>query len=284
MTQAFLTMLDERLAATQRKEVVVYVHGFNETFESAAFTLAELCHFLGREFVCVMYSWPAGSGGNLLTGYGRDRESSEFGMFHLKRIIRLIGRSQQVKEMQLIAHSRGTDVLLSAFRALAIENHAAGIPASASKLGHIVLLAPDVDQEIAAQRVAPIPADPDIPTAKGEPHLGIRQEIRATIYVSPEDRALLASAFLFRSKRLGRFDVETMDQDMADFWESLGKVQMIQAPTTRTDRFGHSYFTSNPNVSSDLIQLLRYDRVPGDPERSLRPVAAPLIWQIVEPD
>ena len=37
----------------------------------------------------------------------------------------------------------------------------------------------------------------------------------------------------------------------------------------RTDLFGHSYFTSNPRVSSDLIQLIRYGKGPGDPGRDL---------------
>ena len=30
-----------------------------ETFETAAFTAAELCHFLGREPVCAFFTWPA---------------------------------------------------------------------------------------------------------------------------------------------------------------------------------------------------------------------------------
>ena len=43
-----------------RKEVVLFVHGFANTFEDAALTTGELCHFLGREFVCVVFTWPAG--------------------------------------------------------------------------------------------------------------------------------------------------------------------------------------------------------------------------------
>ena len=39
-----------RLAAAPRKEVVLFVHGYANTFEDAAFTMADFCHFLGREF------------------------------------------------------------------------------------------------------------------------------------------------------------------------------------------------------------------------------------------
>ena len=49
--------LAERLANAPSREVLLYVHGFNETFESAAYTTAELCHFLGREDVCTFFTW-----------------------------------------------------------------------------------------------------------------------------------------------------------------------------------------------------------------------------------
>jgi hypothetical protein len=47
----------------------------------------------------------------------------------------------------------------------------------------------------------------------------------------------------------------------------------------RTDLFGHSYFTSNPKVSSDLIALLRYGLRPNDPGRPLEEVEKPF-WRI----
>ena len=100
------------LHPSHRQEIVIYVHGFNETFETAAFTIAELCHFLGREHVCSFFTWPAGSRGFILTAYGYDRESSEFGTFHLKKMIRFLAQSSRVEKVHLLAHSRGTDVLL----------------------------------------------------------------------------------------------------------------------------------------------------------------------------
>ena len=51
-----------RLAHFEKKEVIVFVHGFNNTFETSAFVLAEIWHFSGRRGVPVLYSWPAASG------------------------------------------------------------------------------------------------------------------------------------------------------------------------------------------------------------------------------
>ena len=46
---ALTAEIERRLDESPRNEIVLYVHGFNETYETAAFTSAELCHFLGRE-------------------------------------------------------------------------------------------------------------------------------------------------------------------------------------------------------------------------------------------
>lgn len=59
--RSFRDELRQRVARSKNKDVILYVHGFNETFATAAFTAAELCHFLGRESVCAFFTWPASS-------------------------------------------------------------------------------------------------------------------------------------------------------------------------------------------------------------------------------
>jgi esterase/lipase superfamily enzyme len=61
--------VERRLDAVPKKELLLYVHGFNETFASAAYTAAELCHFLGREQVCAFFTWPASTTGNFRISY-----------------------------------------------------------------------------------------------------------------------------------------------------------------------------------------------------------------------
>jgi len=55
-----------RLEAAPSGQVMLYVHGFNETFATAAYTAADLCHFFGRAHVCAFFTWPASSSGNPL--------------------------------------------------------------------------------------------------------------------------------------------------------------------------------------------------------------------------
>jgi esterase/lipase superfamily enzyme len=204
--QALTAELERRLDASSRKEIVLYVHGFNETFETAAFTLAELCHFLGREHVCTLFTWPAGIGGFILTAYGYDRESSEFGSFHLKKMIRFLAQLPRVEKIHLLAHSRGTDVLLSALRELMLEAYTSGRTLDVLKLENIILMAPDIDSDIATQRMNPIVSDPDMFRARPTEILPFDDVgSTLTVYTSPVDKALRASSILFRSRRAGQF-------------------------------------------------------------------------------
>jgi hypothetical protein len=63
---------------------------------------------------------------------------------------------------------------------------------------------------------------------------------------------------------------------------AIGNIDVIQVEG-RTDLFGHSYFTSNPKVSFDLIALLRYRLGPNDPGRPLEEVEKPF-WRIPRAD
>ena len=68
--------LGNRIAAAPRKEVVLFVHGYPNTFQDASFTMGELCHFLGREFVCAVFTWPAGGSRGLFFGYNVDESQA----------------------------------------------------------------------------------------------------------------------------------------------------------------------------------------------------------------
>ena len=87
-TEEFRRTLLQRLELTSRKEVVIYVHGYRNTFKDSAFSMAELWHFLGRIGVPIVYSWPSGYPG--LFGYTYDRESSEFTVHHLREVLNLV--------------------------------------------------------------------------------------------------------------------------------------------------------------------------------------------------
>ncbi|RDE49421.1 MAG: alpha/beta hydrolase [Candidatus Accumulibacter meliphilus] len=268
---AFQDEVQRRLAQAPKKEILLYVHGFNETFATAAYTAAELCHFLGREQVCTFFTWPASSRGNFLTSYTTTTESAEYAVEHLKKSIRMLATTPGVEGLQILAHSRGTALTLRAVRELANEALAAGKePADLTKIDNLVLLSPDIDVDIAGQEITSYLSDPDLATVWSEGRIPRVLKGRLTIYASPEDRALRVSQLLFRSRhRVGQLRPEDIPEPIQRHFEMTGRIDLISYEGERTDRFGHSYFTTSPEVSSDLIELIRYGKQLGEPGREL---------------
>jgi esterase/lipase superfamily enzyme len=232
----------QRLALTARKAAYVYVHGYNNTFEDGVLVIAELWHFLGRQGVPILYTWPAGSGSGLLAS------------------------TPELEELNLIAHSRGTDVLTSALRELYIETHAAGKDfRTVYRIKNVVLAAADLDLEVVTQRVA-------------AEYVGLGVE-RSTLYVSPVDKAMGFSALLFESvRRMGQVRPEDLTDAERQHLERVARTQLIDARVP-TGFIGHAYFYRHPAVSADLILLLRYQLEPGSPGRPLHKRGANF-WQI----
>ncbi len=249
MVQALHDELRRRLAITPRKEAYVFVHGFGNTMEVAAFRMAEMWHFLGREGVAILYSWPAGYPG-LLRGYTRDRESGEFTIFHLKEFLKALASCPEIETVHLIAHSRGTGVAMTAMRELIVEIRASGEdPQAELKLGNIIMAAPDIDADVSSQRNA-------------AEHVYDGYEL-LTVYVSQNDRAIGTAEWLFSSpRRLGKIEPRELLRSETSRIKLLTNVDVVDA-RVHTDYTGHGYFLSNPAVFSDIILILRYDRTPG---------------------
>ncbi|MBP7936988.1 MAG: alpha/beta hydrolase [Phycisphaerae bacterium] len=245
-----VALLSERLAKTPRHECYIYVHGFSNTFENAAFVMAGLWHFMGHTGVPIIYTWPAGSPEGALGGYSHDSESGQFTGYHLRQFLRTVASCPDLEKMHLIAHSRGTDVLTTALRELNLECRAAGKQTrSELKLGNVILAAADLDFEVTSQRITAelLPLVPE----------------RMTVYVSPTDRAIGVADVLFGSKRrIGQLRWDDLNPEQRKVLNAISQMQIVDA-RVNTGFLGHSYFHASPAVSSDVILLLRDNRDPG---------------------
>ena len=246
--------------------------------------MGEMCHFLGREFVCAIFTWPAGGKHGILFGYEEDYESSTFAVEHLRKAIRTIADTPGLERIHILAHSRGTDVLATALSELSFESYMqqTTLPRRV-KLGNVVLMAPDLDIEVAPEKILAIISDPDVPYgATPDPHAVFRalRPFHLTIYVSPDDKALATSGWLFGSlARLGRVDTSILTPEQVELAARLGFLDVIQVRGT-TDLFGHGYFVSNPRASADLIAMIRYGLKPNEPGRPLEEVKRPF-WRVL---
>lgn len=256
-----------RLALTPKKEVYVDVHGVATEFDDAVLSMAEFWHYLGREGVPIVYSWPAGSEG--LVFYTVDRESGEFTVLHLKQFLRFLAGIPEVERIHIGAHSRGTDVVVTALRELIIEARAKGLdPRQHLKIENLVLLAADIDVEVDMQRI------------DGEamaPAFG-----RATIYTNTEDKALGVARSLFSSRaRVGSVAPSDLTPRQRELLARSSNVDVIVYQGSGGGLFGHGYY-DDPAVSADLVMLLRYGWHPEEGKRLGLERIGDHIWRIRE--
>lgn len=247
---ALNAQLAEWMAETDHRDVYLFVHGFNNTFEDSVIRPAGTWHFLGRTGVAACYSWPAGYGG--LFGYAYDRESGEYTVFHLKRAIKALSRSPHVDRIHIIAHSRGADVATSAVRELVIEYAAAGLDLRESlKIQTLVLAAPDLDTGVFKQRVL----SEGVLAAVG----------RLVVYFSPEDTALSFAAWLFSAgRRLGAISLEEITDETGQRLASVPNIEFVASLVRMPWSANHDYVFAHAAAMSDLTLLLRDGAKPNE--------------------
>ncbi|MBL7645715.1 MAG: alpha/beta hydrolase [Candidatus Hydrogenedentes bacterium] len=260
-------VVSKQLSQTDLKEVYVLVHGYNVPFDDSVTTIAELWHFMGRQGVPIAYSWPAGHGG--IRGYTTDRESGEYTVMHLKNMLEALAQCPDLQKVNILAHSRGTDVALTALRELNIAYRNRGLdPGKALKLGSVVLAAPDLDFEVVTQRVM----------AEGVPFV----PEQVTIYISEDDRALGLSSWVFDSvSRIGKLTSKILSPVQKKRLAQNDTLEVVDARVKRADIFGHSYFYQDPSVSSDVILVLKEHRAAG--AENGRPLALQDNFWVVNP-
>lgn len=249
----FRAEIHRRLTASRHKDVTIFIHGFNNSFDDAAATLAELWHFTGRRGVPLLYTWPAAHGG--LFGYFVDRESGEFTIFHLKEMLRQLATMKEIENIHIIAHSRGTDVTTTALRELMIASRAAGKkPLEEMRIQNLILAAPDLDFGVMRQRLI---------AEKFGPAIG-----QITIYTAQTDSALNISESIMTGLRLGKLESQDFSETERKIFSSVKNVSFINVLDVGSF-ISHAYFLDSPSASSDLIQVLRHGSKPGSKERPL---------------
>ena len=212
--------------------------------------MAQLWHFMGRDGVPIIYTWPAGRGG--LRGYNYDRESSEFTIYHARQFLKSLAEVPGLEKVHIVAHSRGTDVAVTTLRELQLEFRGTGIDTRERlKMGTLVLAAPDLDWEVAQQRM----------TAE---HFIVLVPEHATFYLSGEDKAIGIAGWFFASvQRIGRLGKEDLNEAQVDAIQNWNTGEVVNV---RVDAgfIGHGYFIDDPAVLSDMILLLRDGRKAGE--------------------
>ncbi|MDQ2091084.1 alpha/beta hydrolase [Marimonas arenosa] len=161
--------------------LLLFVHGYNNTLEDAAFRLAQIRHDFALEEPALLFSWPSAGDPR---GYVYDRDSVMFARDGFVQLLRDLNRSGQ-KRILLVAHSMGSYLAMESLRQIALtgDRHLYGA------LEGVILMSPDIDPDVFRQQAAAIGKLP-------QPFI---------IMTSQSDRVLSLSGLLTgRKARLGR--------------------------------------------------------------------------------
>jgi uncharacterized protein YjbI with pentapeptide repeats len=111
----FFEEVDRTVSDAERykDQLFVFVHGYNMTFESAAFRTAQIAYDLQFDGAPVMYSWPSRGG---LTSYEYDQISAVRSREYLRTFLLMLKKQSGAAGINLIAHSMGNLALMEVIR------------------------------------------------------------------------------------------------------------------------------------------------------------------------
>lgn len=222
-----LRRFDARLRQTPKRQVLVFVHGYNTRFPEAVYRFAQIVHDTRTTATPVLFTWP--SRGDLLA-YPYDRESANYSRDALEALLQFLAKDRSVGEISILAHSMGNWVMMEALRQMAIRD--GRLPA---KIKEVMLAAPDVDVDIFRQQLNEIGG----------------QRPPFTVFVSQDDSALAFSKhFWSGGRRLGAIDPHA-EPYRSDF-EKLHVDLFDLTDVKSADSMNHGKFATAPEV----VQLI----------------------------
>lgn len=256
--EEFLARLGDTVDRSPERSLLIVIHGFREAFPTALRRTAFLGHVLDLNTPILLFDWP-GNQGSSIRGFRRAREVSKASAEELAALIEMIHREIAPDRLSLVANSMGAQVVVDAFRKL--EASQEGLQ-RAPMVTDVILTAPDVDY-----------------VEFNEQFRGTLEKLakRTTLYVSSNDRALLASRLLNGGRRLGESSLRPWQAGrnlrVIDDDPNESPVLVIDVtPVNRTRNF-HNFSLETPEFYDDMYLRLGNDRIPRS--RNLYPVENP---------
>jgi esterase/lipase superfamily enzyme len=221
----FVRALHQQISDSRFKDVFIFVHGFNNTFEDAARRAAQMAYDLDFDGTPMLYSWPSQGS---TTAYAIDEAAVGISGRRMADFLETVVAQSGAQRIHLIAHSMGNRALIEALQTYLAKR----APENRQHIfGQIVFTAPDVDRDYFTDAIQSL-------TGTAE---------RVTLYASDNDYALRSSQYFHGAPRAGT---------AGDVIVKLAGVDSIDMSSVPADALGHSYFAANSGAIYDIFRLL----------------------------
>jgi esterase/lipase superfamily enzyme len=228
---AFWETTRERLVqlAENERTALIFIHGYNVHFRSAAIRAAQLGADL-KVPLTAFFSWPSQGS---LSGYAADAAAIDASEHLICKFLEQFLQRGGAERVHLIVHSLGNRGLLRSFQELA-QRAATG---SRVRFGQIFLAAPDVDAEVFARLAAAY----------------TQMAQRTTLYASSNDKALAGSGIIYGAPRAGYAPPITI----------VPGIDTVEVSAIDLSKLGHGYFGAARSFLSDIYALMQSDQPPA---------------------
>jgi esterase/lipase superfamily enzyme len=235
-----------QVSDSPHKQALIYIHGFKNSFEDAAYRTAQLGVDLqiGKESL-FMFSWPSR---NTVTGYAADEETVRLCVADLNFFLTTVLDSTGAARVSVIAHSMGSRLL-----AAVLQEFKAHPPKHMPT--EVVFAAPDINAE-EFRRVI----EPNIRGTTG----------RLTVYTSQRDQALRISKKEHGYLRLGEGGPSVF---------ALNGFDKVDATDVDLDLIGHAYYAQTQRVLEDIKGLALSSLAP-EKRKLARDGRFPRTWRV----
>jgi esterase/lipase superfamily enzyme len=203
------------------RDVLVFVHGFNTSFEDARNRAAQIVADSRFGGVAVLFTWPTK---HELLGYVSDKDSAMASRDALQALLQDVSATPGVGKIHLLAHSMGGWLAMEALRQASI----AGDRDLGGHLGEVMLASPDIDMDVFAAQMAHI------------------QPAKVTVLATANDRALsLSSAIAQSRQRVGAINPSKPEDRQA--LERLG-AKVYDLSNFSDGLIDHGAYADTPDV------------------------------------
>jgi esterase/lipase superfamily enzyme len=216
--QANLAQRNER-----ERMAVVFIHGYNVSFDAAANCAAQIGCDLGIPGMTAFYSWPSKA---KLVDYMADEVSIQASENQLAQFLTDFVAQSHAERVHIIAHSMGNRGLLRSLQRIATQFQGRNqLP-----FGQIFLAAPDEDPGVLRDLAYTFETIAD----------------RTTLYLSDRDKALGTSEWIHHQHPRKLLSPMTI----------VPGIDTVNVGNTDLSLFGHGYFRADRDVLADMNELL----------------------------
>lgn len=219
--------VDSLVGDRRTRDVAVFVHGYNTTFQEALFRQAQMAADAQSDEASLAFVWPSSG---TVPGYLADREAATYSRDQLVALLTTLSTDPRIDDITVLAHSMGGWLTMEALRQLRLT----GRDDVLDRL-QVTLAAPDIDIDVFETQIAVIgPLDPPL-----------------TVLTASDDAALqIASRLNAGRPRIGAVDISDPRISAIAMAENVALIDITNLEAQ--DTLGHSRYAILAAMSSQV--------------------------------